>query len=108
MPLQPAITDVEQLKSHPALARILAWNPAAVEAAKCDRDELTIYIERSFIRELCALIRDQAECPFNFISDVTCVEWYPSEPRFEIIYYKHTIPKQVRVRVTLRNICIVS
>src|SRR5437588_9931408 len=102
MPLQPAITDVEQLKSHPALARILAWNPAAVEAAKCDRDELTIYIERSFIRELCALLRDQAECPFNFLSDVTCVDWYPSEPRFEVVYQLLSIPNKERVRLKVR------
>ena len=30
MALAPAITDLEQLKSHPAVARLLAWNPAAV------------------------------------------------------------------------------
>ncbi len=34
MPLQPAITDLEQLRSHPAIAKLLAWNPAAVEEAK--------------------------------------------------------------------------
>ena len=47
MPLTPAITDLEQLKEHPAVARLRSWNPAAVEGAKFDRDEMTIYIERS-------------------------------------------------------------
>ena len=41
MPLPPAITDLEQLKDHPAVARLLAWNPSAVEGAKFDRDEMT-------------------------------------------------------------------
>ncbi len=27
MPLQPAITDLEQLKNHPAIAALLSWNP---------------------------------------------------------------------------------
>ena len=30
MPLAPPITDIEQLKSHPALARLVEWNAAAV------------------------------------------------------------------------------
>ncbi len=47
MPLQPAITDLEQLKNHPAVAKLVAWNPAAVEGAKFDRDEMSIYVERS-------------------------------------------------------------
>ena len=51
MPLVPAITELEQLKAHPALAKLLAWNSGAVEGAKFDRDELTIYIERSSISD---------------------------------------------------------
>jgi len=58
MPLAPAITEVNQLKDHPALARLLAWNAAAIEGAKFDREELSIYVERGSIREACALLRD--------------------------------------------------
>jgi hypothetical protein len=29
MPLVAAITDLEQLKTHPAVAGLLAWNPSA-------------------------------------------------------------------------------
>jgi len=32
--LTPAITDLEQLKSHPALAKLLAWKQNAVTEAK--------------------------------------------------------------------------
>ena len=55
MPLIPAITDLEALKDHPAVARLRSWNSAAVEGAKYDRDEMTIYIERSCIREACVI-----------------------------------------------------
>ncbi|MGA7380334.1 MAG: NADH-quinone oxidoreductase subunit C [Terriglobales bacterium] len=98
----PAITDLEQLKDHPAVARLRSWNPAAVEGAKFDRDELSIYVERSSLREACALLRDDPNCPFNFLSDVTCVDWHPREPRFEIIYQLLSIPKKERVRLKVR------
>lgn len=102
MPLAPPITDVEQLKSHPALARILDWNSTAVEGVKFDRDELSIYIARSAIRDACALLRDNPGCPFNFLSDVTCVDWYPSQPRFEVIYHLLSIPNKERVRLKVK------
>ncbi len=102
MPLAPPITDIEQLKAHPAIARLLNWNPSAVQGVKFDRDEMSIYVERSAIRDGCALLRDDAACPFNFLSDVTCVDLYPSEPRFEVIYHLLSIPQKERVRLKVR------
>jgi NADH-quinone oxidoreductase subunit C len=102
MPWAPAITDVEQLKGHPAVARLLAWNVSAVQAVKYDRDEMTIYVDRSSIREACALLRDDPACDLNFLSDITCVDWYPAEPRFEVVYHLLSIPKKERVRLKVR------
>ena len=102
MPLAPPITDREQLKAHPAIARLQAWSARVVEGVKFDRDEMSIYIERSSIREACALLRDDPACPFNFLADVTCVDWYPSEPRFEVIYHLLSIPQKERVRLKVR------
>lgn len=81
---------------------LLAWNQAAVAGAKFDRDEMTIYIDRAFIREACALLRDDAQCLFNFLSDVTCVDWFPAEPRFEIVYHLLSIAKKERVRLKVK------
>jgi NADH-quinone oxidoreductase subunit C len=102
VPISPAITDVEQLKSHPAVARLTGWNATAVEGVKFDRDEMTIYVERGSIREACALLREDPACPFNFLSDITCVDWYPAEPRFEVVYHLLSIPKKERVRLKVR------
>lgn len=102
MPISPAITEIDQLKEHPALARILAWNSAAVESAKFDRDELTLYIHRPYLREVCAILRDDPDCPFDYCADVTCVDWHPSEPRFEVIYHLLSIPKKERLRLKVR------
>jgi NADH-quinone oxidoreductase subunit C len=98
----PAITDLEQLKDHPAVSRLLAWNTAAVEGAKFDRDEMSIYVQHSAIREACVLLRDDPGCRFNYLSDVTCVDWLPSEPRFEVIYHLLSISKKERVRLKVR------
>jgi NADH-quinone oxidoreductase subunit C len=103
--LAPAITDLEQLKSHPAIAKLLAWKPGAVQGAKFDREEMTIYVDCSSIRQACVLLRDDPECPFNFLADVTCVDWYPREPRFEIVYHLLSIAKKERIRL---KVCLPS
>jgi NADH-quinone oxidoreductase subunit C len=102
MALAPAVTDIEQLKGHPAVARLVGWNPQAVAGVKFDRDEMTIYVERSAIRQAAALLKDDPTCPFNFLSDITCVDWHPSEPRFEVIYHLLSIPHKERVRLKVR------
>jgi len=102
MVLSPAITDLKQLKGHPALARLLEWNDKTVRGVKFDRDEMTIQIDRPYIRGACFLLRDDRDFPFNFLSDITCVDWYPSEPRFEVIYHLLSIPRKERVRLKVR------
>ena len=102
MPLEPAITDLAQLQDRPELARLLAWNRNAVPGAKLDRNELSIYIGRDAIREACAILRDTPELAYNFLSDVTCVDWYPAEPRFEVIYHLLSIPRKQRVRLKVQ------
>ena len=102
MPIVPAITDIQKLKEHPAIARLLDWNSAAVEGVKFDREEMTIYVGKAFIREACSLLRDNPACPFNYLSDVTCVDWYPQEPRFEVVYHLLSIQKKERVRLKVK------
>lgn len=102
MALAPALSDLEQLKDHPAIARLLAWDAASVTEAKYDRDEMTVYIRPGAIREACGLLRDDADCAFNYISDITCVDWFPQEPRFEVVYHLLSISKKERVRLKVR------
>jgi len=102
MLLAAAITDVQQLKNHPAVARLLAWKSDAIEGVRFDREEMTIHVDRSNIRDACALLKEDPACPFNFLSDLTCVDWYPAEPRFEVVYHLLSIPNKERVRLKVK------
>ena len=100
MPLAPAITDIEQLKDRPFVADLLSWRADAVESARFDRNELTIYIAREAIREACARLKAQGLT--DFISDLTCADFYPREPRFELAYHLLSIKRKERVRLKVR------
>ena len=102
MPWPPAITELEVLKHKPELVALLAWNSAAVEGTKFDRNELTIWIERTAIRDACRTLMG-LETKYDALMDVTCVDWYPNDPRFEVVYhlFSTTTKKRVRLKVKL-------
>ena len=102
MALAAAITDIEQLKDKPEVAALLKWNASAVQGAKFDRDELTVWIAREQIVPACVFLRDHPDLTFNMLSDVTAVDWYPSEPRFEVVYQLLSIPRKSRLRVKVK------
>jgi NADH-quinone oxidoreductase subunit C len=105
MPLEPAITDIEMLKDRPAVAKLLAWRKEALQAAKWDRNELTLWIDRHSLRDVCEALRDDPSTSFNFLSDITCVDWFPSEPRFEVVYalLSHEFKQHIRLKVKLNS-----
>src|SRR4051812_19098195 len=99
MALATAITDIEQLKDRPEVAALLGWNADAVDGAKFDRKELTVWIKRDFIEQAALFLRDHAELKFNALMDVTALDWYPSEPRFEVVYHMLSIARKARLRI---------
>jgi NADH-quinone oxidoreductase subunit C len=100
MDLVPAVTDLEQLKEHPVVASLLTWNRDAVEGAKLDRGELSIYIARESIREACNHLKSEGLT--DFLSDVTCADYYPRTPRFEMAYHLLSIKHKDRVRLKVK------
>lgn len=103
MALEPAVTDLEQLKNHAEVACLLAWNAAAVEGAKFDRNELSIYVERTAIRGASTTLKNDSALQYDALSDLTCVDWTPSDPRFEVIYqlFSTVTKKFLRLKVRL-------
>lgn len=100
MPLTPAVTDLEQLKDRPLVAALLAWKQAAVAGAKLDRDELSIYVTRENIRGAVTYLK--TEGLIDFLSDLTCADFYPREPRFEMAYHLLSISRKDRVRLKVK------
>ncbi len=91
-------TVIEALPEHPALKAILAWNSDALTDAKYDRGELTLTIDKPFIREAVATM---LAAGYNAFQDVTAVDWLPSVPRFQVVYHacSYRFKEVIRLRV---------
>jgi NADH-quinone oxidoreductase subunit C len=97
--MDPAILDTQavfdKFPDEPALDAL----SDLAAAAKYDREELTITIARESIIAACEALKAAG---YNFLEDVTAVDWYPSEPRFQISYSILSFSLKRRVRLVLR------
>jgi NADH-quinone oxidoreductase subunit C len=99
MALQPAVTDLELLKDRPAVACLLAGLPGALQSAKFDRDELTLWIDSIHLIDSLKVLRTAS---FNVLADLTAVDWFPSEPRFEVVYSMLSYERHERIRIKVK------
>jgi NADH-quinone oxidoreductase subunit C len=88
--------------ADPAVASLLAWKREAVVDAIWDRKELTLSIAPADIRQAAKTVQTAG---YNFLEDVTAVDWYPIEPRFQVSYHiiSHKLKRRVRLRAFLNS-----
>ena len=86
-------------QTNRVLQRIREFAPGAVEDAQLFRGELTLIIRREGIRRVCAFLRDAPGLSFKYLSDLTAVDHYPNEPRFEVVYHLLSLETSERLRL---------
>src|SRR5215470_10439751 len=79
-----------------------SWSPTAVGEVIEFRGQTTIVVPRNLLRAAAERCRADAKLQFNLLSDATCVDRYPVEPRFELNYELVSIPRRDRVRLQVR------
>jgi NADH-quinone oxidoreductase subunit C len=72
----------------PAIISILQQ---ALPGAACEPgaagDQPTIYVPRETLVDTCRVLRDSPLLQFHFLAEVTASDWWPREPRFEVVYH---------------------
>lgn len=76
-----------------------AWNSKTIEEVIEFRGETTVVVPREMLRETAARCRQHTELQYNFLTDATCVDRFPMEPRFEVSYHLVSIPRRERLRL---------
>jgi NADH-quinone oxidoreductase subunit C len=90
----------EPLRERAVALAVEAFDADAITGGKYDRHELTLEIAPAKIASVCGFLRYDQK--FIRLSTVTAVDWYPAEPRFEVVYHLHSIERNERVRLKCR------
>ncbi len=87
----------DEIKTLPVVAALVEVLPESVSAGKLDRGELTLEVAAERIVEVCHYLKHEQK--FVRVSTVTAIDWYPEEPRFEVVYHLHSPERNQRLRL---------
>ncbi|MBZ5513248.1 MAG: NADH-quinone oxidoreductase subunit C [Acidobacteriia bacterium] len=92
----------QPLASDIILQQLRQFDPDAVEEAREFRGEISLYIRKGRLRSACEFLRDAPGLNFKYLSDVTAVDLFPNEPRFEVVYHLLSLESFRRLRLKVR------
>lgn len=96
------MTPLANANASVVVEQLRAWNPQAIAQVIEYRGETTIVVPRELVRACAQECRDNPALQFNLLSDATCVDRFPVEPRFELNYSLVSIPRRDRLRLRTR------
>jgi NADH-quinone oxidoreductase subunit C len=91
------------MESHAIVSLLQGALPGAQLESVPSRDlQETFYISRDDVAAAARLLRDREDLRFGLLAELTAADFYPSEPRFELIYILVSIVHRRRIRMKVR------
>lgn len=91
-----ASSELKDLGEHIAAARA-----SAVVSAVVSYDELNITAHRDQIIDLISFLRDDPQCLFKQLIDVTAVDYPDRAERFDVVYHMLSMHNNQRIRIRI-------
>jgi NADH-quinone oxidoreductase subunit C len=73
-----------------------------VEAISEHRGETTILVRAERIEPICRALRDEPSLRYNFLADITAVDWLERVPRYDVVYHLLSLQTRAAVRLKVR------
>jgi len=106
MSIAPGLAD------RPVIQKLQAFDARTMATASEFRGELTVVVAAELLRAALEFLRAEPELRFDSLIDITAVDRYPVEPRFEVVYHLRSLKNGTRLRVKAAvagdNACIAS
>jgi len=84
------------------VAKLCEWDAAAVAEVIEFRGETTIVVPREHLRRAAEYLAGEPSLAFSFLSDITTLDRFPIEPRFEVNYHLLSLDRRERLRLKVR------
>lgn len=74
----------------------------AIEVAPSLDLQSTLYVQPGDLIAVLQTLRDRAELKFEVLAEMTAADYWPREPRFEVIYMLISVQNRLRLRLKVR------
>ena len=96
------MTETPDLEQNLNVARIRTAQPEAIAGLLSYRGELTVLVRSDHLLALAQFLASDAELAYTYLSDVTAVDRFPIEPRFELNYHLLSLSRRDTLRLRVR------
>ena len=90
----------EALTEDAVAAPLARAFPDAIVDVKQEVDGPVFYIDPAQIVAVCSYLKESLN--FEQLAGITGVDWWPAEPRFEVVYLLHSYAENRRARLMVR------
>jgi NADH-quinone oxidoreductase subunit C len=90
------------MNSHQVIETLTPLVPGASYEAGASIDFATLYVPSSSLVDTCLALRDTPSLRFNVLVEVTAADYFPRDPRFEVVYHLLSVPNRLRLRLKVR------
>jgi NADH-quinone oxidoreductase subunit C len=94
--------ESQEIAKNPAVAKLQAWDKTAVAEVIEFRGETTVLVPGSRIVAVSEFLAGDAALRFKYLADLTTVDRFPIEPRFELNYQLLSIEKALKLRLRVK------
>ena len=91
-----ASKDIEQ---NEVVRQLRARDPQAVEEVREFRGEVTVVVPRGRLRRTAEFLCGERALGFTHLSDLSSIDHFPVEPRFEVNYHLVSMSRKERLRL---------
>jgi NADH-quinone oxidoreductase subunit C len=86
-------------QESPTVQKLRNWAPQAVAEVIEFKGETTVVVPKEQIVRVAQYLATEPSIAFTFLSDVSSVDRFPLEPRFEVNYHLLSIERRERLRI---------
>ena len=94
--------ESQEVAKHLALQKLQDWDKQAVAEVIEFRGETTVVVPANQLLQTAEFLVSEPSLRFTFLEDLTAVDRFPLEPRFELNYQLLSIEKALRLRVKVK------
>ena len=94
--------DAESNEKSLAVQKLREREPQTIAEVIESRGETTVVLARRDLIRICEFLAQDQSLAFTFLSDITAVDLFPMEPRFEVNYQLLSMQRRERVRIKVR------
>ena len=85
-----------------AVRKLKERDPQAAAEVISFRGETTVVVPRERLVRTAEFLKSDSELAFDFLSDITAVDRFPVEPRFEVNYHLTSLKNRARLRLKVK------